>query len=167
MWALDDNRLPVGLAFHADKDEGGGDWSSLSIPQDDSLTTDSVLTKSETRVASGYTCGMIGKEIADVTGTSYHTVVRHTQNIYDKAGIPRSTNALVAWFLSVNYGIDLKELRRRVVGVILFIAVSGQIVTSDFYNLMVRRVPSRRTEVRRGGRRRREEDYDDDTYYLQ
>ena len=29
------------------------------------LPTDGVLTRAETRIASGYVCGLIGKEIAD------------------------------------------------------------------------------------------------------
>lgn len=47
------------------------------------LATDSILTKAETRVASGYVSGLIGKEIADACNISHNTVVRHTQNIYD------------------------------------------------------------------------------------
>ena len=71
------------------------------------------LTKAETRVAAGYVDGLIGKEIADRYGISYSTVVNHTQHIYDKAGIRHSTNALVAWFLSKTFNLDLAELRRK------------------------------------------------------
>lgn len=78
------------------------------------LATDSILTRAETRIASGYVCGLIGKEIADACEISYNTVVRHTQNIYEKTGIRRSTNALVAWFLAVNLKLDLGEFERRV-----------------------------------------------------
>lgn len=78
------------------------------------LVTDSILTRAETRIASGYVCGLIGKEIADACEISYNTVVRHTQNIYEKTGIRRSTNALVAWFLAVNLKLDLGEFERRV-----------------------------------------------------
>ena len=78
------------------------------------LVTDAILTRAETRIASGYVCGLIGKEIADVCEISYNTVVRHTQNIYEKTGIPRSTNALVAWFLAINLHLDLGEFRSRV-----------------------------------------------------
>jgi DNA-binding NarL/FixJ family response regulator len=80
----------------------------------DQLATDEILTRAETRIASGYVCGLIGKEIADVCEISYNTVVRHTQNIYEKTGIRRSTNALVAWFLAVNLHLDLGVFRRRV-----------------------------------------------------
>ena len=69
------------------------------------LKSDAILTTAETRIAMGYVEGLIGKEIAQRAGISYHTVVRHTQNIYEKTGIRRSTNALVAWFLSLNCGI--------------------------------------------------------------
>lgn len=77
------------------------------------LKTDAYLTPAETRVAMAYVLGDIGKEVATRLNIAYYTVVRHTQNIYDKVGIRRSTNALVAWFLSENYGIDLRELARR------------------------------------------------------
>lgn len=92
------------------------------------LPTDKVLTKAETRIACGYVAGMIGKEIADACGVSYNTVVRHTQNIYEKTGIRRSTNALVAWFLSKNYDIDLGDFRRRVGAFFLLVIVSVQTV---------------------------------------
>ena len=142
---------------------GGGDWPSLYEPGED-LETEKYLTKSETRVASGYTCGLIGKEIADTIGISHNTVVRHTQNIYEKTGIPHSTNALVAWFLSVNYKIDLREFRRRMMAVSLFLVISGQIVVSDFSNQIVRRFPTRKVELRQRTRRRGREN--NDTYYL-
>jgi len=160
MRAVDNNELPVGSAFHADI-VGGGDRPSLSNP----LPTDSVLTKSETRIASGYVSGMIGKEIADTCDISYNTVVRHTQNIYEKANIPHSTNALVAWFLAKNFNLDLSEFRRRVIAAFLFVIVSGQIIISDFDNQIIRLFPSRRIEARNGCRRRRKED-DNNTYNL-
>ena len=90
------------------------------------LKTDQILSPAETRIASGYACGLIGKEIAEECGISHNTVVRHTQNIYDKTGIPRSTNALVAWFLSKNYDIDLSEFRRRLGAFLLLCLVSFQ-----------------------------------------
>ena len=126
------------------------------------LETDKVLTPAETKVAVGYSCGYIAKEIADKCNISPNTVVRHTQNIYDKTGIRRSTNSLVAWFLSVNYGIDLRELGRRVGAFLLFVIASFQIVTTDFDSSFVRRAPLRRIEARRAGRRkgRREDEYE-------
>lgn len=123
------------------------------------LNTDALLTKAETRIASGYACGLIGKEIADRCNLSYNTVVRHTQNIYDKTGIPRSTNALVAWFLSRNFGLDLSEFRRRLGGFFLFLLVSFQLAAGDIDNSPVRAQSARRVEARRpGGRRGRRED---------
>ena len=128
------------------------------------LPTDSILTEAETRIASGYVSGLIGKEIAYACGISHNTVIRHTQNIYDKTGIPHSINALVAWFLSKNYHIDLSEFRRRLGAFILFLLVSFQTAYSDFDNVFVRRAPSRRVEARKGARRKRNED--DSTIYL-
>lgn len=130
------------------------------------LNTDTVLTKAETRIASGYTCGLIGKEIADKCGLSYNTVVRHTQNIYDKAGIPRSTNALVAWFLSRNYNLDLGEFRRRLGGFILFLLVSFQMAAGDVDNSPVRAFRTQRVEARRTGGRRNRKEEDTLTDYL-
>ena len=123
------------------------------------LVTDSILTPAETKVASGYVSGLIGKEISEKCGISYNTVVRHTQNIYDKAGIPRSTNALVAWFLSENYHLDLSEFKRRLGAFVLLCILSVQMVATDFDSSFVRRASSRRVEARKGGRRgRRNED---------
>lgn len=122
------------------------------------LETDKVLTPAETRVAAGYVSGMIGKEIASAAGISHNTVVRHTQNIYDKAGIPRSTNALVAWFLATNYGIDLAEFRRRVGAALLLALISVQTVCTDFSSDFVRSARVRRVEARRGRRRNEDDD---------
>lgn len=143
---------------------GGGDWPSLYEPGED-LETERYLTKSETRVASGYTCGLIGKEIADTIGISHNTVVRHTQNIYEKTGIPHSTNALVAWFLSVNYKIDLREFWRRLGAVILLFLFFVQMYETDFGDLFTRsKVNTRHHEMKRlRGKRKKE---GEDTYYL-
>ena len=122
------------------------------------LNTDKVLTPAETRIASGYVSGMIGKEIAEAAGISHNTVIRHTQHIYDKARIPRSTNALVAWFLSKNYDIVLAEFKRRVGAVLLLGIIAVQAVTTDFSSDFVRSARVRRVEARKGGRRRNEDD---------
>lgn len=122
------------------------------------LETDKVLTPAETRVASGYVSGMIGKEIADAAGISHNTVVRQTQSIYDKTGIPRNTNALVAWFISENFHIDLAEFRRRVGAALLLAIIAVQTVATDFSSDFVRSARVRRVEVRKGGRRRRQEE---------
>lgn len=126
------------------------------------LKTDQILSPAETRIASGYACGLIGKEIAEECGISHNTVVRHTQNIYDKTGIPRSTNALVAWFLSKNYDIDLSEFRRRLGAFLLLCLVSFQIVETDFDNPFVRSARARRVEARKGAAKkgRREDEID-------
>ena len=121
------------------------------------LRTDTILSPAETRVASGYVSGMIGKEIADAAGISHNTVVRHTQHIYDKARCPRSTNALVAWFLATNYGIDLAEFRRRVGAALLLVIVSTQMLT-DWRGEYLRSAGARTVAARKGGRRTREDD---------
>lgn len=94
------------------------------IPANRALATDRVITPAETRVAIAYTLGDIGKEVADRLGIAHGTVVRHTQNIYEKVGCRHSTNALVAWFLSQNYDIDLGELRRRLGAMVLMVLFS-------------------------------------------
>ena len=127
------------------------------------LKTDEILTPAETRVAAGYVSGKIGKEVAEVCGISYNTVVRHTQNIYDKTGIPRSTNALVSWFLSKNYNLDLEEVKRRIGAALLLGIISVQMVTTDFDSSYVRQTPVRRVEARKGGRGGRREGEDDGT----
>lgn len=109
------------------------------------LETDKVLTPAETKIASGYTCGLIGKEIADKCGISPLTVVRHTQNIYEKTGIPHSTNALVAWFLSTNFKIDLREFWRRLGAFILFLLACIEIATTDFDSPYLKRIRARRS----------------------
>ncbi|MBQ3812860.1 MAG: hypothetical protein II841_04770 [Bacteroidales bacterium] len=125
------------------------------------LPTDAVLTKAETRIACGYVAGMVGKEIADTCGVSYNTVARHTQHIYDKARIGRSTNALVAWFLERNFNLDLSEFRRRVGALVLLCLFGWQVACTDFDNTVLLR-SGRRTEARRaGGRRSRREDEND------
>ncbi len=142
---------------------GEGDWPSL-LQKPDTLPTDSILSKAETRVASGYVCGMIGKEIADATGTSHNTIIRHTQNIYEKAGIPHSTNSLVAWFLSKNFDIDLSEFRRRVGAALLLGILAIQMYETNFDDSFLRST-AKRVEATRG-KRTKTKRKDDDTYYL-
>ena len=119
------------------------------------LATDDILTPAETRVAARYCEGLIGKEIAERERISYHTVVRHTQNIYEKTGIRRSTNALVAWFLSRNCGVDVRELCLGITGAFLLavMAVNTVAMTGSEYV----RVQGRRVEVRARTRTRRDE----------
>ena len=119
------------------------------------LETDKILTKAETRIAAGYVCGMIGKEIADAAGLSINTVTHHTQHIYDKAGIPRSTNSLVAWFLAKNYHLDLSDFKVKVYAAILLAIMGAQTVFEDFSPDVYLR--SRRVEARRSSIRRRQE----------
>ena len=127
------------------------------------LNTDDILSPAETKVAAGYVSGMIGKEVASAIGISHNTVIRHTQNIYDKTGIPRSTNALVAWFLAKNYDLDLSEVKRRIGAALLLALITFQTVTTDFSSDFVRTARVRRVEARKGGRRGRR-DEDDNTF---
>jgi|GEM_PF-723185 len=123
------------------------------------LKTDDILTPAETKVASGYVAGMVGKEIASACGTSYNTVVRHTQHIYDKAGIPRSTNALVAWFLEKNLNLDLSEFRKRIGAAILLCIIGIQMVFTDFDSDFLRQASAKRVEARtKEGRRGRKKE---------
>ena len=106
------------------------------------LRTDNVLTPAETRVAIAYTLGDIGKEVGARLGIAYNTVVRHTQNIYEKTGIRRSTNALVAWFLSENYSINMSELARRIGAAVLLALFSLTFAVEDDQP-MARRIRTR------------------------
>lgn len=132
------------------------------------LTTDEVLTRMETRIASGYVAGMSGKEIASANHISYSTVVTHTQNIYEKTGIPRCTNALVAWFLEQNFHLDLDEIKRGFGAFILLGLVCFQMAVSDFDNSFVRARTTRTVRTARKGSRRgrRDEDEAIDIYEL-
>lgn len=129
------------------------------------LATDAILSPAETRIASGYTAGLIGKEIAARVGVSHNTVIRHTQNIYAKTGIRHSTNALVAWFLSVNAKLDLREFMRGF-GAFLLLCLLATQMLFDQDDSYVRRPATRRAEARKGGRRRRREDEDELTLQL-
>lgn len=111
------------------------------------LNTDLVLTPAETKVVIAYVLGDIGKEVASRLGIAYYTVVRHTQNIYEKVGIRHSTNALVAWFLAENYGIDLRELARRIGATVLMVIFCSTIFFGSDDPIACRcRTRRRRTE---------------------
>lgn len=128
------------------------------------LHSNSILTHAETRIAIGYTEGLIGKEIADECGVSYNTVVKHTQNIYNKTGIRRSTNALVAWFLSTNYGIDISELKRRFESAaLLLVLFMGMLSGNHNDALRGQRTPTRIAARRAMSRKGK----DEHTYYIQ
>jgi DNA-binding CsgD family transcriptional regulator len=77
------------------------------------MKTDSILSKAEARVSRGYVEGLSGKEIADRLCISYNTVIRHTQNIYEKIG-RHSIHGLVAWWFCANFDIELEEIIRRI-----------------------------------------------------
>ena len=126
------------------------------------LNTDSILTKAETRVAEGYVCGLIGKEIADACKISHNTVVTHTQNIYEKTGIKHSTHALVAWFLAKNFDLDLKDITRGFGAFLLFLLVCFQIATTDFGSQFLKRIIGRKAvacKILKRPKRKSEETY--------
>lgn len=132
------------------------------------MKTDDILTPAETKVVSGYVSGLIGKEIADKIGISYHTVVRHTQNMYEKANIGHSTNALVAWFLETNFELDLAEIKRRIGAFVLLCIVSFQMVVTDFDDGFLRQSNARRVEARaRKGDRKGKRKEDGETYEIE
>ena len=127
--------------------------------------SDSDLSESESRIAEGYASGHIGKEIADKLGMSYFTVTKYTQNIYDKTGIRRSTNALTAWYLAKKYGFDLSELEKQFGAFLLVCLLGFQIVNTDFGDSFVRNY-GRRTEVRTVRARRGRKDDEDSTLHI-
>lgn len=116
------------------------------------MKTDTILSKAETRVALCYVFGLIGKEAATVLNVSYNTIIRHTQNIYDKTGIPRSINSIVSWWYRVNYNIDLgeefkvcenlgmviKEAGRRIGAAVLLCLFSVEVFNMNFECRMLR-----------------------------
>lgn len=112
------------------------------------LNTDRIITPAETRVAIAYTLGDIGKEVGHRLGIAHGTVVRHTQHIYEKAGIRHSTNALVAWFLTENCGLNLSEFTRRLGARCLLLLFSAYTFCATDNELMVRRARrGRRSEI--------------------
>lgn len=122
------------------------------------LPTDEILTPSETAIAAGFASGLTGKEIADLNNVTQATVIRHTQNIYDKTGITRATNALAVWFIAKNFGLDLSEIRRRAGAALLLGLVVFQMATTDFDSQFMRTRTTRTTAARTARTRRNRED---------
>lgn len=112
------------------------------------MKTDFILSKAEARIAQCYVEGMIGKEVADVCHVSYNTVIRHTQNIYEKIG-RHSIQALVAWWFCTNFDIDLAEVLRRLGALSLLTLFCAYTLGGGEYERMARRSSrrSRRNEV--------------------
>ena len=102
------------------------------------LNTDTDLTPMETVIVSGYSVGMSGKEIAEKNFISPATVIRHTQNIYDKLDIKRNIGALVSWFLEKYFRLDMAEIKRRAGAICLLCIIGVQIVTTDFNSTFIR-----------------------------
>lgn len=112
------------------------------------MKTDAVLSKAEARIARCYVEGMIGKEVADACHVSYNTVIRHTQNIYDKIG-RRSIQALVTWWFCTNFDIDLSEVLRRLGALSLLALFCAYTLGGGDYERAARRIGrrGRRNEV--------------------
>ena len=102
------------------------------------MKTDAILSRAEARVARAYVDGLIGKEIAARLCISYNTVIRHTQNIYEKFG-RRSINALVAWWFCENFNIDLKDTSRRIGAACLLMLFCTYTFCGGDYERMPRR----------------------------
>jgi len=102
------------------------------------------LTNREYQVARLYAEGYVGKEIADIICASYRTVVNHTQNIYEKAGIPRCTNAISTWWLCREFNIqfELAPAIRKVGATALVSLLMFSMNISNEY-LRVRRIKCR------------------------
>lgn len=112
------------------------------------MKTDAILSRAEARIARCYVDGMIGKEIAEACHISYNTVIRHTQNIYEKIG-RHTIHSLVAWWFCTNFDIDLAEVMRRLGALSLLALFCAYTIGGGDYERMARRTTrrGRRNEV--------------------
>jgi len=108
------------------------------------------LTDREYQIARLYAEGYVGKEISDIIHASYRTVVNHTQNIYDKTGIPRCTNAIASWWLCHEFNITFALApAARKVGAAIMLALFMATMTSiddDYMRFRRGRMRSEREE---------------------
>lgn len=112
------------------------------------IPSDEYLSPAQTRVAVALCKGYDDKEVADKLCMSKYTVARHKQDIYERTGIRHTANALVAWFLAINFTIAVEDLERRLGAMVLAVFTFG----ADNDTQLVRR-------ARRGRRSRREYEY--------
>jgi DNA-binding CsgD family transcriptional regulator len=68
------------------------------------------ITAKEALVVSLHVKGNRGKQVSDVLGKSYNTVIHQLQSVYDKVGV-HDTEALVA--LAIKNGFDKKGCYKR------------------------------------------------------
>lgn len=116
------------------------------------IPSDEYLSPAQTRVAVALCKGYDDKEVADKLCMSKYTVARHKQDIYERTGIRHTANALVAWFLAINFTIAVEDLERRLGALVLAVLFSVFTFGADNDTQLVRR-------ARRGRRCRREYEY--------
>lgn len=116
------------------------------------IPSDEYLSPAQTRVAVALCKGYDDKEVADKLCMSKYTVARHKQDIYERTGIRHTANALVAWFLAINFTIAVEDLERRIGAMVLAVLFSLFTFGADNDTQLVRR-------ARRGRRCRREYEY--------
>lgn len=115
------------------------------------IPSDEYLSPAQTRVAVALCKGYDDKEVADKLCMSKYTVARHKQDIYERTGIRHTANALVAWFLAINFAIAVEDLERRLGALVLAVLFSVFTFGADNDTQLVRRG--------RRGRRRTEYEY--------
>lgn len=116
------------------------------------IPSDEYLSPAQTRVAVALCKGYDDKEVADKLCMSKYTVARHKQDIYERTGIRHTANALVAWFLAINFTIAVEDLERRIGAMVLAVLFTVFTFGADNDTQLVRR-------ARRGRRSRREYEY--------
>lgn len=115
------------------------------------IPSDEYLSPAQTRVAVALCKGYDDKEVADKLCMSKYTVARHKQDIYERTGIRHTVNALVAWFLAINFTIAVEDLERRIGAAVLAVLFSIFTFGTDNDTQLARRA--------RRGRRRTENEY--------
>lgn len=116
------------------------------------IPSDEYLSPAQTRVALALCKGYDDKEVADKLCMSKYTVARHKQDIYERTGIRHTANALVAWFLAINFTIAVEDLERRLGAMVLAVLFTVFTFGADNDTQLIRR-------ARRGRRCRREYEY--------
>ena len=116
------------------------------------IPSDEYLSPAQTRVAVALCKGYDDKEVANKLCRSKYTVARHKQDIYERTGIRHTANALVAWFLAINFTIAVEDLERRIGAMVLAVLFTVFTFGADNDTQLVRR-------ARRGRRCRREYEY--------
>ena len=116
------------------------------------IPSDEYLSPAQTRVAVALCKGYDDKEVADKLCMSKYTVSNHKQAIYERTGIRHTANALVAWFLAINFTIAVEDLERRIGALVLAVLFSVFTFGADNDTLLICR-------ARRGRRCRREYEY--------